>query len=613
MRVWIGRVCLLCMLLLVTSGKITAQKMKVESFVELSQAEDPDAKDPTFRRTDTQASRSGRYCAIIKLITTVQDKNFSFDLGVDYVPEGVVYRDNGEVWIYVPAGTSKIKISHKRYGQLDTRDGYYSFKEMGIPKCKEATVYRLRLYTDFNPDEDIIKDANKLATVRFNVHPAAATILLRKVPERVGDDGVLEKQMPLGIYHYRATFPDYHTLDGVFELQSENETKQIELRLNQAFGWLAINSELKSDGYTFIVDGEEKELSDTSRIALKSGMHTVEVHHSSYYPQTLQVVIQDSVEHLLAPRLQPRLGYISVTANKLGAVVSVDGEGIGVTPMEDACEILAGTHIVEVSLANYRTEKRTVIITEGQTTHLPITLIDMARYTFSSTPSASNLFVDGEYIGTTPCHAELTSGYYRIKVEHPKYKTFNKRMYLDSSNPELSFRMPYQYQQKNEVYFQPTLQCVKRMGWGGTVGFYLANVNVEGMYLVGEKSIPIYWNYIGKYHQQPVEETFSPTIIAANVGYGIIVSARLRITPQVGVNIVDFVGSYKNRCSAYSASVGARFECIAFKHLGVSLVPSYASPVYKSDNFIRISGTLLQLNEYAVSGFNLRVGCYLYF
>ena len=237
----------------------------------------------------------------------------------------------------------------------------------------------------------------------------------------------------------------------------------------------------------------------------------------------------------------------------------------------------------------------------------------MARYTFSSTPSASNLFVDGEYIGTTPCHAELTSGYYRIKVEHPKYKTFNKRMYLDSSNPELSFRMPYQYQQKNEVYFQPTLQCVKRMGWGGTVGFYLANVNVEGMYLVGEKSIPIYWNYIGKYHQQPVEETFSPTIIAANVGYGIIVSARLRITPQVGVNIVDFVGSYKNRCSAYSASVGARFECIAFKHLGVSLVPSYASPVYKSDNFIRISGTLLQLNEYAVSGFNLRVGGYLYF
>lgn len=611
-RSWIGRGCVLLLLLFVTLGEVMAQKMKVESFVELSQAEDPDAKDPTFRRADTQSSRSGKYCAIIKLITTVQDKNFSFDLGVDYVPEKVVYRDNGEVWIYVPAGTSKIKIAHKRYGQLDTRDGYYSFKEVGIPKCKEATVYRLRLYTDFNPDEDIIKDANKLATVRFNVHPAAATILLRKVPERVGDDGVLEKQMPLGIYHYRATFPDYHTLDGVFELQSENETKQIELRLNQAFGWLAVNSELKSDGYTFIVDGEEKELSDTSRIALKSGMHTVEVHHPSYYPQTLQVVIQDSVEHLLAPRLQPRLGYISVTANKLGAVVSIDGEEFGVTPMEDAYEILAGTHIVEVSLANYRTEKRTVVITEGQTTHLPITLIDMARYTFSSTPSAASLYIDGEHMGYTPCYADLTSGHYRVKLEHKKYRTIDKRMYLDSSTPEVAFRMARQYQRKYQLYFQPTFQYGTQASWGGTVGCYLANINVEGMYLVGKESDPIYWNSKGWEQQLPIEERFSPTTIAFSVGYGLIMGARLRLTPQIGMEVVSWEGSQGNRCYAHTVSASARIEYVVFNRFGICLVPSYVHPKYKSDNLVRISETLTQLDDYT-SGLNLKIGCYLYF
>ena len=51
-RSWIGRGCVLLLLLFVTLGEVMAQKMKVESFIELSQAEDPDAKDPPFRRAE---------------------------------------------------------------------------------------------------------------------------------------------------------------------------------------------------------------------------------------------------------------------------------------------------------------------------------------------------------------------------------------------------------------------------------------------------------------------------------------------------------------------------------------------------------------------------------
>ena len=614
-KIFIGRVCLLCLLLWAAHGEAIAQKMKVESFVELSQAEDPDAKDPTFRREDKQASRSGRYCAIIKLVTTVQDKAFTFDLGTDLVPEDVVYRDNGEVWVYVPAGTSKIKISHKRYGQLDTRDGFYSFKEVGIPKCQEATVYRLRLYTDFNPDEDIIKDANKLATVRFKVHPAAATIILRKVPETVGDDGILEKQMPLGIYHYRVSHPDYHDLDGTFELKTENETKRIDLQLNQAFGWLALDSDFKPSGYTFTVDGKIATASSLKRLPLRSGAHTVEVQHPNYHPQTLQIVIQDSAVYGLSPRLQPRLGHLHVTTNKPGAVVSVDGKQIGVTPLLEAYDIMIGNHTVEVSCANHRTEKRTIIIKENQTTNLSVTLVDMARFRISSTPSTASLYINDKYIGNTPCYYELTSGDYRVKLTRKHYRTINKRMYLDSSNPELSFRMRRQYQQKYQTYLQPTFQYGTQVGIGLAVGLYLANVNVEGLFLLGKKSEPIYWNYVGEniWNLRPMEETFSPTTIAVSMGYGIIIGTRIRLTPQVGVHAINLEGSLGNRCSAYSASVGARIECVAANHFGISLTPSYVSPMYKSDHFVRISETLTQLNEYTVGGFNLKIGLYLYF
>lgn len=611
-RAWIERVCLLCMLLLLTFGKVTAQKMKVESFVELSQAEDPDAKDPTFRRADTQASRSGKYCAIIKLITTVQDKNFSFDLGVDYVPEGVVYRDNGEVWIYVPSGTNKIKISHNRYGQLDTRDGYYNFKEAGIAKCKEATVYRLRLHTDFNPDEDIIKDANKLATVRFKVHPVDATIILRKIPEPTDSSGILEKQMPLGIYHYRVSHPDYHYLDGTFELSEENETKPLELRLSQAFGWLALDSDFKPSGYTFTVDGQITTDSSLKRLPLRSGAHTVEVQHPHYYPQTIQFMIQDSAVYDLSPSLKPRLGRLLVTTDQPGAVVSVDGEKIGITPLEESYEMIIGTHNVEVSCANYRTEKRSVTIVEGQTTNLPITLEDVAHYTFSSTPSMSKLYINGEYVDSTPCVCELSSGYYQVRIEHKKYRTIDRRMYLDSSNPELSFHMSRQYQQKYQMYFQPTFQYGVQMGVGATAGLYLANVNVEAIYLVGRKSSPIYWSNIEELHQPPIEETFNPTTVAFNVGYGFVIGTCFRITPQVGVDLIDLAGSQGNRCGTYSASVGTRIEYVAANHFGICLVPDYAFPVYKSDNFVRISDILTELKGYATGRFNLKIGFYFY-
>lgn len=613
-KIFIGRSCLLLLLLLSTFGEAMSQKMKVESFVELSQAQDPDAKDPTFRVIDTQASRSGKYCAIIKLVTTVQDKAFTFELGSDYLPEKKENKDNGEIWIYVPAGTNKIKISHPRYGQLDTDDGYYYFSSGGVQKCKEAIVYRLRLHTDFNPDEDIIKNANKFATVRFKVHPSAATILLRKVPETVGDDGILEKQMPLGIYHYRVTHPDYHDLDGTFELKNEDEIKSINIQLNQAFGWLALNPSFKPDGYTFSVDGQITASSSLERMALKSGTHTVEVQHPNYHPQTMQVVIQDSVEYDLSPRLQPRLGRLFVTTNKPGATVSIDGEQIGITPLEDASVMMIGTHTVEVSCINHRTEKHTVNIVEGQTTNLPISLVDIAQFSVSSTPSAASLYIDGKYVGSTPCHTELASGDYQVRLTRKRYKTIDKRMHFDSSNSKVSFRMRRQYQRKYQMYLQPTFQFGTHMGLGGAVGLYLANVNVEGLFLMGKKSAPIYWNYIGDsgWGMRPMEEIFSPTTIAVNVGYGIIIGTRIRLTPQVGVNAINLEGNGGNRCSAYSTSVGARIEYAAAKHFGICLAPSYAFPIYKSDNFIRISETLTQLNQY-VEGFNLKIGFYFYF
>lgn len=605
---------ILLFLFIFTFGNIMSQKMKVESFVELS--DDIDAIDPTFRRIDRQASRNGQYCAIIKLVTTVQDKSFTFDLGSDLVPEDVVYQDNGEIWIYVPGGTGKIKISHGRYGQLDTRDGYYNFSESGISKCVGGTVYRLILHTDFNPDDDIIKDPNKLAKVRFHVNHDSATIILRKIPEIADENGVLEKQMPLGIYHYRVSLNNYHDVDGVFELTEENEIKEINVNLSQAYGWLILDSDFKADGYTFVIDDTITTISAIQKMALASGSHSIRVEHQNYYPETAQIVIQDSTVYEFLPQLQPRVGSLYVSVNQTGATILVDGIEVDVAPMDEPYSTIIGNHTVTVSYPNYKTETVSVNVEENKIGEISVNLVDIARYAFSSTPMSSSLYINDEYIGETPCNYDLASGDYNVMLTHKRYKTINQRMHFDSSNPNVSFAMKRQYQQPFQLYFQPTFMYAKKIGYGGTFGFYLANLNAEVMYLQKTFTNHIYWNYIGddkNSYKYPGKERFTPSIVALNIGYGLVFGTRFRLTPQLGVNVVNFDGSRGTTFSALEAFVGSRVEFVLLNHLGLCVTPGYTHSIYKSDNYVRLSSTLSQLNDYVSDGFNVKMGLYLYF
>lgn len=110
---------ILFLLSLIFVGNINAQ-ISVESF---SIENNLDAKN--FPKID----KDGVAGALIKIITTA--KGFSYDLGqLPYIEanESKV----GEIWLYVPEGTMKLKISHDDLGSLrgaDVVNGYYMFNQ----------------------------------------------------------------------------------------------------------------------------------------------------------------------------------------------------------------------------------------------------------------------------------------------------------------------------------------------------------------------------------------------------------------------------------------------------------------------------------------------------
>ncbi|MCM1168629.1 MAG: hypothetical protein NC324_01690 [Bacteroides sp.] len=112
---------------------VQAQEISVVKFQKLENDLDARVNFPVL-------DQNNRKCALIKVVTV--EKGFTFDVGQLGVVK-MVYKP-AEVWVYVPKGVNKIKITHPQLGQTKSDDGYYWFPEGGV---EDATCYRLEITT----------------------------------------------------------------------------------------------------------------------------------------------------------------------------------------------------------------------------------------------------------------------------------------------------------------------------------------------------------------------------------------------------------------------------------------------------------------------------------
>lgn len=493
-----------------------------------------------YSEPDRSSGRVGDKCAIIKVVHT--DMNFNFDIGSMVINKTVQHPELNELWVYVPVGTNRIKITHPKFGTLDTQDGYYWFE--GGLKCQSGQVYRLRLETKFiAEDDDIVKDDKQSQLVAFNVTPANAKVHIRKLEFDTNAQGRFEQKLPIGTFHYRVSADDYYDSDGVVETSADAGTQTVNVVLNHRQGMLLVN------------------------------------------------------------------------VSQQGATVKVDGNVVGTTPLASATELITGSHTVEVTCPNYRTETKSVNIEDGKTASLAFDLVNTTMFTISSTPSDATLYINGEKKSNTPYRVELVSGDYDIRLTHDKYKTYSSRVHFDSSQPEQRFSLVRLHQLKNSGYAQVGLQAGSLMAIAGTIGGYYENINVEVSYLMGmAKSEDLYWS---KNEEMPRQFTYSPTAFGAKVGYGIILGTRARITPQVGATVVNVKGTEEGGSSSsdgYVASgcIGARMDYALMHGVGLFVAPEMDFALSKSPVYEQLSAVSSKINSWG-NGFNLRVGLSLFF
>lgn len=398
----------------------------------------------------------------------------------------------------------------------------------------------------------------------------------------------------------------YKTYNATFAIR-QGETTKLSPRLQSNFAETTIRVDGNAEIY---IDGTLKGRGSWTG-PLKAGVYNIECRLTNHVTSKKQITVKpNEAATFTIDKPKPIEGSLYVSSTPSGAQIYVDGTNMGLTPTMIE-HVLIGSHRVLVRLVNHKDEEQMVNIREGETMNLNVKMSDIATMKFQSNPSGADLYIDGKWKGTTPYTEEMPSGDYDIKLTKRRCSTYHKKVHLDGSNPERTFKLPYQYQWKHQFYMQPMMQVGQYMGAGMAMGCYLGNFNLEGDFLYGLGSEKIWWNPVHSSYQKPRQDKIWSMYFGGKLGYGVIIGARWRITPQLGVGSI-LVNSDNAQGHALVGSFAVRGDVALTRHIGLVLSPEYRFALAKSETFNLLSAVSSKVKRWA-QGINLGIGLNFYF
>ena len=442
---------ILCLVLCALIGVAAARAdLRVKSFSELN---DLDARllnpiiDP----------KTGQNCPIVKIITTYD--GFNFDIGAMGAPEKVVYKkEMGEIWLYLPVKSAKLKIAHPRYGQFvddsNTRNGYFWFPQA---RLKSSTSYRLVLEVRRGTIELDDEEQVKTGYVVIDSEPQGADVYVgvdEVSLEYVGQTP-FQKRYEYGTYSYALKKNMYHCHASSFSLKEPKIVAKIPL--NPAFGNIHITSQ--PVGAKVVIDGIDGEyVTPFTSGNLKSGDYTVRLTLDRYSPSVRHVTVTDGAMAELAVTLAANYAALTV-ASLPGAQISINGAVAGTGSVVQ--ELTEGLYEVEASLPHHRPVKKQVEVVANvpQSIELNPTPI-YGSLSVMTTPYDADVTIGGKNYGKTPLDINrLLEGEYDVMLSKPGYATVTRHVTIA---------------EKQTASIDATLSQGRRVNFTGTAGATLA-------------------------------------------------------------------------------------------------------------------------------------------
>jgi formylglycine-generating enzyme required for sulfatase activity len=174
------------------------------------------------------------------------------------------------------------------------------------------------------------------------------------------------------------------------------------------------------------------------RYLLRPGVYTIVVEKDGYRRLEAEVAVTDQRNQTLRFILEKRPGLLVIsTVPEEGAMVSIDGEEIGVTPLSEV-ELSAGEHEVFIRAERYKDFLARVNIEGAGTTATLNAELEprWAAVTFTSEPAGATVEVSGMRVGATPVTTNLMEGAHAYRLTLRGHKPYRNRLAVVAGEPQ---------------------------------------------------------------------------------------------------------------------------------------------------------------------------------
>ncbi|MBQ0089133.1 MAG: PEGA domain-containing protein [Prevotellaceae bacterium] len=416
---------LICLVLFGLCG--SAQKLDVESFSEMTN----DLSASTTPRVDN----NGTPCALVKVQLASAIAQFE-----GLVMGAPVYKTS-EYWVYMAAGSKKLTIKLEGYLPLSVY-----FDNYGITSLESKMTYSMvitGIVASVQPQQEV---RTRTGWIILDSYPQGASAYING--DFVGTTPLNNYKQPYGSYSYRLDKPNYHSVTGTIELNS-NRFEKTETLL-PAFGAISVTSSV--NGASVLLDGKATDMYTPCTLdEIPSGQHTITVQLDKYAPKQTSVTVEDSKTTVVNAALDARFASIIVRSLN-GASIYIDDVFQGTS--SSTIELMEGYYDIEVRLDHHKTVSKQIQVVASQPQTLELFPVPIyGSLDIMSTPHNASITIDGKPYGKTPFTVDqLLEGDHTVTLSLEGHST-ETRVVTISKNKTESLTATLQSGTTADAYF----------------------------------------------------------------------------------------------------------------------------------------------------------------
>lgn len=428
------------MLMACTIIACIAQAQNISVVGELT--EDP--TDQTANTTGTiKTDLNDKRCAIIKVETT--QRGLTFEIGTSTAITAIEEQNDkhpAEVWLWVSEGTRKLKIQHAQLGVCN-----YSFPL----RVKGGMTYLMKLAT--GKVQQIVEELQHQQFLKLRVVPKTASVTIGEKNVYLDADGLASEFLEFGDYTIRCQANNYHPYVMKYAINKMgDEPQELTIRMKPAFGWITIKDSTGIAGARVLIDDEEIGVVPVGGEGLrtenlKSGQHRIRVERKLYSPFVAQVMVQDSVNTIIFPKLEANFATTKVMCADPEADIYINKEKRGRGSWSGTLE--TGTYQFEARRPYHSNVTRTFSITKQNIGDYITLALDSptpinGQLRISSNPLDAAVEIDGKLVGSTPIFKnQILTGPHKLRFTRAGYMPVEMTVDVAASgitevNPSLS-------------------------------------------------------------------------------------------------------------------------------------------------------------------------------